>query len=619
MPSSSPPVRRSPWVTVGLAALVSLVTFAVGMLILVKSHPNPTGDEPHYLLIAQSIVDDGDIDLSNDYASPERVDEAYPGFTTLDPVTHAGRYTPGGPLVPIHSVGLPLLLAPAFALGHGWFMARGIMVLLTSLTAGLIFLVADRLLPRHRVAVLTSVAAVMLTVPVIAFSNQIYPEVPGAFFLAASAAFLVLGGRRWPTLAASAAFAACVPWIHVRFSLLLFPLALGILLTAWGAPLRVPRAEITGRLRGAWRELVAAVAPFVLSAVGLLVMFTVLYGSPSPNAAYRSDVFPVTLPFQPPYIWMFGVGNLLDMQRGIAPYAPVVLLVIAGAVAAVLRWRWWAVLSILSAGVFYIVTSGIAQGGGYCPPGRWFVVFLPFGALMLAAALVRLRRVWVLAVPALLFALAVTAQLPAHYVALYPVAGDEEQRVPVARPVASIWPDVMVRRIITIDAPAATMATDLPGSIPVADGRLLVGPQAGTVISGPGNVPVPGEYDFRLVGRASGEPGSAVALLQVLIGDTVVAEQPMLVPADGPGQADVALTTSLSAERLQVRVVATGSGAAALERVQMTQHVPSTPTLRQQANDVPGGMLWIGVIVLLGFVVASPALPFLGRREETTP
>lgn len=618
--SSSPQSRRaSRWITAGLAALVTLVTFGVGMVILSTADPNPTGDEPHYLLVAQSIAEDGDIDLANDYSSPERVGEAYPGFTELDPLTHAGQYEEGGPVVPIHSVGLPLLLVPAFELGQGWFVARATMVLLTALTAGLIFLVADRLLPRHRVATVTGVLAVMLTVPVVAFSNQIYPEVPGAFFLAASTACLVLGGRRWPTLAASALLAAYVPWIHVRFSILLVPLAAAIVLTALGLPVAGGWRGVPAQVRRSWRELAAAVAPFVVSAVALLATFWVLYGSPSPNAAYRPDVFPAELPFQPPFVWMFGLGNLIDVQRGIAPYAPVVLVCIAASVAAVLRWRWWAAGSLLAVAFFYVLTSGVAQGGGFCPPGRWFVVFMPFGALLLAAALVRLPLLWVVTAPALLFSLAVTAQLPDNYAALYPVAGDDEQRVPVARTVASVWPDIMVTRIAGIDTPAEGLRTGT-GTIVAADGRLLTDGTAGTVMAGPDEIPVPGEYVVELRGRASGEPGDAVAVLQVLVGDTVVAESPMIVPEGGAGPADVRIPTSVSAEPLETRVVATGNGVAVLDRMVVSQVDPRTPSLREQANDVPTGLLWIGVVVLLGLLSAAPgASRAAAARARTAP
>src|SRR4051794_4178474 len=68
------------------------------------------GDEPHYLLTAKSIVDDGNIDPPDEYRA-----RAYRSFypRTLDP---HGLLTEGRLNEP-HGVGLPLLIAPAFAIG----------------------------------------------------------------------------------------------------------------------------------------------------------------------------------------------------------------------------------------------------------------------------------------------------------------------------------------------------------------------------------------------------------------------------------------------------------------------------------------------------------------------
>src|SRR5438270_31422 len=68
------------------------------------------GDEPHYLLTARSLLDDGDVDLVNQYATG-----AYRPFYpyTLDP---HGSLT-GGRLDEPHGLGFPVLIAPAYAAG----------------------------------------------------------------------------------------------------------------------------------------------------------------------------------------------------------------------------------------------------------------------------------------------------------------------------------------------------------------------------------------------------------------------------------------------------------------------------------------------------------------------
>ena len=70
------------------------------------------GDEPHYLLAAASLVQDGDLDVADDYRTREFAD-FYP--YELDP--HG--LTAGGRLHEPHGAGFRMLIAPAFAAaGH---------------------------------------------------------------------------------------------------------------------------------------------------------------------------------------------------------------------------------------------------------------------------------------------------------------------------------------------------------------------------------------------------------------------------------------------------------------------------------------------------------------------
>ena len=68
------------------------------------------GDEPHYLLAARSIVEDGNVDVLDEYA-----DRAYSEFYPYDLGRH-GRETEGRLNEP-HGIGFPLFIAPAYAVG----------------------------------------------------------------------------------------------------------------------------------------------------------------------------------------------------------------------------------------------------------------------------------------------------------------------------------------------------------------------------------------------------------------------------------------------------------------------------------------------------------------------
>ena len=603
-----------------VAALVAAITAVVGLTILLQARPTPTGDEPHYLLIAQSIALDGDIDLTNDYADPVRVGAAYPGETELDPLTHAGVYREGGPTVPIHAIGLPLVLAPVYALGQGWVAARVLMVLISAVTAGLAYLVVDRLLPRRPVIAALSVLAVSLTMPGIAFSNQIYPEIPAALLLTAATFCLVRGRPTLPWLLAASVLAAATPWIHLRFAILVLPLALAIVARALGAPFPDGwtgwRRALAQAVRARWGRVLVVVAPLVLSAAGILVNNQVLYGSPGVNAAYRPDVFPTTLPFHPVYLWIYGVGSVLDEQRGIAPYAPVVLLTFAAVLVAVWRWRWWVLPGVAATVVFYAVTTGVAQGGGFCPPGRWFVVFMPLTAVGLAAALASSWRPWVAFVPTVLFSWAVTAQLPAHYVDLYPVADVRYQRVPVADEIAEAWPDVMVRRLDEVEVEAADM---VPGiGRPAGEDDVVAEPAdgPGTVVSGPDALLVAGTYDMVYHLRLAGQPGATVGIGQVLAGESVVAEVPLTVPESGDGVVTQGVRLAVDAVPTETRVLAFGSGTIEVDRVEVTWAEPEPPSDVALMSDVPLATAWFAVIALLGGLLAAGASRAPSRRRQ---
>src|ERR687895_1375117 len=68
------------------------------------------GDEPHYLLAAESLVSDSDVDLRDEYAARD-----FEAFYPYDLDRH-GKETDGRLHEP-HGIGFPLLIAPAYAAG----------------------------------------------------------------------------------------------------------------------------------------------------------------------------------------------------------------------------------------------------------------------------------------------------------------------------------------------------------------------------------------------------------------------------------------------------------------------------------------------------------------------
>src|SRR5918992_3244053 len=86
--------------------------------------PDYGGDEPHYLLAAESLSGNGNVDVKDEYA-----DRAYQDFYPYDLDKH-GKETEGRLNEP-HGIGFPLFILPAYAAGG----AEGVELLLAAIAA----------------------------------------------------------------------------------------------------------------------------------------------------------------------------------------------------------------------------------------------------------------------------------------------------------------------------------------------------------------------------------------------------------------------------------------------------------------------------------------------------
>ena len=176
-------------------------------------HASPGEDlsapEAHVLLLTRSIVDDGDLDLSDEYGAA-----AWRPFYggTLVPLTGPRER---GQLEPI-AAGFPLLIAPAYALGGRlagelWLAALAALGFVAGAS------IARRLVPEPWAT--AGVLAVGLSPPAVVAATTIAPDAVAASALAGAAA-LALAARDQP-LARLTAWAglllATLPWLGVRF------------------------------------------------------------------------------------------------------------------------------------------------------------------------------------------------------------------------------------------------------------------------------------------------------------------------------------------------------------------------------------------------------------------
>ncbi len=355
--------ERSPRVP-GFVFWIVILSADVAVAYRVQREVGPQGDEPHYLMVAQSLLRDGDLSLEKDYAEGR-----YGAFFDQGPLApHYRVRGKHGEIFSLHAVGLSVLVLPVYALGGypavSFFMALICALLAREVRELVLTVFHDRQLAEGVGWI------VALSPPLIHYSGLVFTEVPAALLLAVALRRAVTDGE-WTAreaLVAGLALAAC-PWLNVRYA----------------APaLLVLAASLTLR-RGSIARWLTLVAPLVVSAAGLMLYHRALYGFFDPRRVYgrRPEFSFQTLPE--------GLaGLLLDQEFGLLIYAPVFALALPG-LFALARTRWRLALVVASTIGAVLVTAGTWHmwRGGFNPPARFLVPIVPFLALAVASALRR--------------------------------------------------------------------------------------------------------------------------------------------------------------------------------------------------------------------------------------
>lgn len=89
--------------------LVPIAVVIVLAGLITHSTNAASGDPVHYMMIAKSVAFDRDLDLANDYADPADI---------LQPEQRHAVPGKDGKLRPLHDVGFPVVVAPAFGIAY---------------------------------------------------------------------------------------------------------------------------------------------------------------------------------------------------------------------------------------------------------------------------------------------------------------------------------------------------------------------------------------------------------------------------------------------------------------------------------------------------------------------
>ena len=337
-----------------------LIAFAFFVLVgrFLPGPAGPQGDEPHYLLIAESLLHDGDVDLKNQFA-----ERAFSKFTSADLEPHTAPRSPRDKLYAIHTPGLPALIAPGYAV-LGFTGARAIVSLVVALSVGFLFFASKSLFGDKAAGFVFLLATFASPLPI--YANSVFPDPVATLPLAATLACMV--SMRPAFLGLASAAIASLPWMHPRF----LPLALVLALAL--------------ALRGGFSARRAAIAfvPLLASLGLLLAHFQSLFGSASLSAAYgpgfASDVSLLRLPWG-------ASGLILDRQFGVLLFSPVLLLGVAGVRGLWKRDRGITILVIAVLGVVIGVGGSFSMWwGGASAPARFLIASVPVLLLLCGAS-----------------------------------------------------------------------------------------------------------------------------------------------------------------------------------------------------------------------------------------
>jgi hypothetical protein len=299
------------------------------------------GDEPHYLLATESLLDDGDVDVRDEYA-----ERAYRGFYPYTLERH-GQETEGRLNEP-HGIGFPLLILPAYAIGG----AHGVELFLAAVAAlagALAYRLALRVVPDPW-AVGAALAA-GLSPPFLAYGSAVYPELSAAALLAGAALLAVRLDARpgWRVAFACFALLGALPWLGTKFVL---P---GVVIGA---------VAVRGLWRSRRRTLAVGAVELSLFSVALFVGINeALYGGPTPYSAEIPGESATDASFPGGYLDRAYrlVALFIDREYGLLRWAPVFALALAG-----LWWLWRSVRDRLSRAVPGVreieLTAGLCAG-----------------------------------------------------------------------------------------------------------------------------------------------------------------------------------------------------------------------------------------------------------------
>jgi hypothetical protein len=356
----------------GMFALL-LVVYSASIGLRATRGASITADEPFYLLTTQSIIEDGDLDLRQQYAR-----ESYRSFFDHpDGLWKQSVPQRDGRLLSPHEPGLSVLLVPGFALGGLWG-AQAQMAVIAAATFALAFVLVA-LETRTLWTACSVTGAVAFSATAFVYSSEVYPEVPAALCVLLSLLVLRRPRLRSVDAVVLAVLLTCMAWLGMKYAPLAGALALYFLWKGQsGARLVFVSLGVCSLGTYIWLHV------SVFGALTAYNMNTVYEG------ASTFEVLQAHLSFGDRVYRLWGL--FIDQRFGVGRWAPVLLPVLPALPLLIRRGASGTLACVLIVAQVLVATFVSVTMMGYWFPGRMLVVVFPLFALVLTHLVLRIPR-----------------------------------------------------------------------------------------------------------------------------------------------------------------------------------------------------------------------------------
>jgi hypothetical protein len=359
-----------------------------------------SGDEPHYLIVSQSIAFDGDLDVENNYAQPGNLI----GAGVLQPELHVRRGR-NNVMRPIHDIGLPLVFAPYVRVAYAvakWLAAtlpepvmqaarltpplifRHLislaMALLTGLLGVQLFSIFSRVAASERQAMWWALL-LTLSPPLLSHAFLFFTEIPSALIVAWLVKVVSDQREAQPT-----------PFVGVAIGLLLLihtrNIALVVVFLAW-AIVHFRRRSVS---RVWWT--IFAVGLGVMLAVRTLAVST-FWGTVFTTPLARPDLSIGIVDAIRETVARV-IGLLISREYGLLFFAPIYVLAIGGlwlirSQPMLAARAIWALLAAYLVTLLIPYSNPYGVTGGFAPAARMIMPIVPLLAIGVFVGAQRVR------------------------------------------------------------------------------------------------------------------------------------------------------------------------------------------------------------------------------------